>query len=1170
MTAPPYGACPAEAALPLSPVEAALAAGLVVASSPVTPHHVPHPSPLVDAGRAGRMPPQTLTVGALGSSGSGEGSSVPAQKYDRPRSFPSAAAPAPLPLPSAAATAVAAAAGVARANADAARLLYAYRASWLAYAAGVDTAAAIFGFLDRAWSSERTAGGPLAARGVEVMDVRSMALLAWRQQLFGSVGGALVDAALTVIGASRARRAAALDERMDTAAGRGGGGLLGCPNPNAHGLCGCTDMGCAERGASPPDWLPSTVPGLDAVSDFLVSLVVMGPAGSAVAAADGAAGARSAMLPLLSRLRAVHLRDPNVAVVRASSQAASTTTSAAAGAMAAASTSAATVPSPPPPRLPVAVGDMELYRSAFERKFLDASSEYFASEANRLLGRLPSPVTYVWAVDAAVRPAELAASVGVYAAAETLPRLAAVLDAALVGAHAPRLTGLVPSLLLDGRSADLRVLHQLLMRLPAGSLRPLQDCLRGVVHMAGTAAVAPHLPHLQGVAPPPPPTGASIAAATASRALTTHEGGGDVYHDAVAPEVIHESEDDAIAARATAFVDAAWGVYERYAGVVSAAFGADPAFADALDRGCARFLNAADSASPVTLALYCHAVLSGGGEGRGARGLGSAAVDWADHTRSGGDGVSTGVVDPDDEAARVRCRLACVTRLFRFLDDKAAFLSEYASCLARRLVAGSMTAVAPDGADTPACGVATTRASPSGGWSGVVGWRVEAERAMLEDLRDTVGPAYTSPLARMLADLDLSREENASFASNRKRGPVTGGDDVANPCIEVLVLTAGAWPLPPPPPSTLHVGGGYAAGSGGGSGGDRVGDVLADAPFSSRARAHRALCAAVTAVHPDASATLLPREVQDASAAWAGHYLTVHAGRRLTWLPALASVEMAWARDVNSGQEGVAVAATGHGTGPGQTTTLTTTPAQAAVLLLFNAAPSLSAAAIEAAAPRVPDTVAVARSLVARGVLVVEQTGAASDTGSGGPAVSGPVFSVAPMPSSANAPSPHWSTVPAQHLPLALVSPYALASGGSGGDPWLSSSAVGSAGSGGGDAAGERSPGGGSAGAGRPGTSCRRSGDDDARMRVQAAVACAAKAGRRLSRGALTAAVRAALAPRFSVTDAAVGRAVEALEDRELLAVTPLSGVSAGRGDVSGGGASGGGGDDEDIVEYVL
>lgn len=1120
------------------------------------------------------MPPQALTPGALGGSGGGGGSAAPTHAHDRPRSLSSASAPAPLAPPSAAATAAAAAAGVARANADAARLLYAYRASWLAYAAGVDTAAAIFGFLDRAWSSERTAGGPLAARGADVMDVRSMALLAWRQQLFGSVGGALVDAALTVIGASRARRAAALDERMGISASRGGGGLLGCPDPNADGLCGCADQGCAERGASPPDWLPSTVPGLDAVSDFLISLVVMGPAGSAVAADDGAAGARSAMLPLLSRLRAVSLRDPNVAVIRARSQPASAPASVAAEAVAAASMSAATAPSSLPPGLPVAVGDMDLYRSAFERKFLDSSAEYFASEANRLLSRLPSPVTYVWAVEAAVRPAELAASVGVYVAAETLPRLAAALDAALVGAHAPRLTGLVPSLLLDGRSADLRTLHRLLMRLPSGSLRPLQDCLRGVVHMAGTAAVAPYLP---GAGPSPPPVGAATAAATLSCTLASPEGGGDVYHDAVGSEVAHQSEDDAVAARATEFVTAAWGVYERYAGLVSAAFGADPAFTDALDRGCARFLNAADSASPVTLALYCHAVLSGGGDAGCARGVGSAAVNWAGHMGSAGDEVSTGVVDPDDEAALVRCRLACVTRLFRFLDDKSAFLSEYASCLARRLVAASVTAVAVDEANAPASGAATTTASPSGGGSGVGGWRVEAERAMLEDLRDTVGPAYTSPLARMLADLDISREENASFAStNRKREPIAGGDVVASPCLEVLVLTAGAWPLPPPPPSTLHVGGGYAAASGGVSGGDRVGDVLADAPFSSRARAHRALCAAVTAVHPDASATLLPREVQDVSAAWAGHYLTVHAGRRLTWLPALASVEVAWARDASGGKEGASVAATGHDAGLGQTTILTTTPAQAAVLLLFNATPSLSAAAIEAAAPRVPRVMAVAHSLVARGVLVVEQTAAPSDTGSSGPTVGGPVFSVAPMAPYAIAPPSSWSTVPAQHLPLALMSPYALAAGGLGGDPWLSSGAGGSACGVDDDTAGGRSPGGGCAGAGNPGFGCR-SGDDDARMRVQAAVACAAKARRRLSRVALTAVVRAALAPRFSVTDAAVRRAVEALVDRELLTVTPVSGESAGGGGAGGGGDSGGSDGatgsnegDEDIVEYVL
>lgn len=620
---------------------------------------------------------------------------------------------------------------------------------------------------------------------------------------------------------------------------------------------------------------------------------------------------------------------------------------------------------------------------------------------------------------------------------------------------------------------------------------------------------------------------------------------------------------------------AAWGVYERYAGVVSAAFGSDPAFTDALDRGCARFLNAADSASPVTLALYCHAVLSGGEDGGGATEASAAAAYWAGHTGSGSGGDAAGGADPDDEAARVLCQLACVTRLFRFLDDKAAFLSEYASCLARRLVAASVTAVAADTAGAPASGGATSTTSPSGGGSALGGWRVEAERAMLEDLRDTVGPAYTSPLARMLSDLDGSREENVLFASNRGRGSASGGVGGAKPSINVLVLTAGAWPLPPPPPSTLHMGGGgYGAGSGGGSGGDRVGDVLADAPFSSRARAHRALCSAVTAVHPDASATLLPRAVQDASAAWAGHYLTVHAGRRLTWLPALASVEVAWSHDGTAGSGGdAAVVATELGAGAGQSTVvLTTTPAQAAVLLLFNATPSLGAAAIEAGAPRVPRAVAVAHSLVAQGVLVMEQTGAPSDAGSSGPAAAVcPVFSVATTGTRGGAPSSHWSTVPAQHLPLALVSPYALATGGLGWDAWPSSSgADGAAGADADDARGGGAAGCGTAGAGRLSSGCR-SGNDDARMRVQAAVTCAAKAGRRLSRGALTAAVRAALAPRFPVTDAEVGRAVEALVERELLSVAPATSGGVGRtGGGVGGSCDGGSGGDDDVVEYVL
>ncbi|OSX70899.1 hypothetical protein BU14_0640s0004 [Porphyra umbilicalis] len=620
------------------------------------------------------------------------------------------------------------------------------------------------------------------------MDVRSMALLAWRQQLFGSVGGALVEAALTVIGASRVRRAAALDDRI---AGKAGvaGGLLGCPTPNGDGLCGCANAACAERDVPPLDWLPTAVPGLDAVSDLLGSLVVMGPARSAAAAADGGGvGAPSATLPLLSRLRAIDLRDPNVAVVPAS-VAAGASERRGPGTMWACPAWASQARAPPLPGLPVAVGDMELYRSAFERKFLDSTTAYFTAESARLLGRLPSPVTYVWAVETVVRRAELAASVGVYTAAETTPRLAKALDGALVGAHAPRLTGLVPALLLDGRSADLRTLHALLVRLPAGSLRPVQDCLRSVVHAAGTAAVAPHLPGVRPPPPPPPPstTGGTGASGSVALAATPAATDGDVYHDAVG---VAATEEEEVGVRATAFVSAAWGVYKRYAGVVASAFGADAAFTDALDRGCARFLNAADSAAPITLALYCHAVLSGAVGGRGGDG---GAVDgdllgpWVGHTRA----AAADPADPVEEAALVRYRLACVTRLFRFVDDKSAFLAEYATCLARRLVVASAPAVS----NVAACPSAAAVMPVGGG-----GWRMDAERAMLGDLRDTVGPAYTSPLLRMLADLDVSRDENASFMQVRGRGRSSpGGGDPPPPPRRFL-----CWSSPPGPGHCHH------------------------------------------------------------------------------------------------------------------------------------------------------------------------------------------------------------------------------------------------------------------------------------------------------------------------------------------------------------------------------
>lgn len=169
----------------------------------------------------------------------------------------------------------------------------------------------------------------------------------------------------------------------------------------------------------------------------------------------------------------------------------------------------------------------------------------------------------------------------------------------------------------------------------------------------------------------------------------------------------------------------------------------------------------------------------------------------------------------------------------------------------------------------------------------------EAERALLAKLRAECGYQFTSKLESMFTDVRTSRDAAARFKQwlARERGGAPLGFD-----LNVQVLTTGSWPAP---------------------GGDG-----AAAPGSASSSA-------------GAARPALPRELEEATAAFTRFYTETHSGRRLAWQPAMGTAEMR----VEFG---------------GRRHELTCNTWQMMVLLLFNDAERLTARELREAT-RIPD-----------------------------------------------------------------------------------------------------------------------------------------------------------------------------------------------------------------------
>ncbi|KAI9790798.1 MAG: hypothetical protein M1816_004756 [Peltula sp. TS41687] len=173
------------------------------------------------------------------------------------------------------------------------------------------------------------------------------------------------------------------------------------------------------------------------------------------------------------------------------------------------------------------------------------------------------------------------------------------------------------------------------------------------------------------------------------------------------------------------------------------------------------FINGRSNSQPgEMIAKYIDMILRGGVKAIPST-LGSGAVTGtiADHEEL--DSV------PGDEEAELSKQLDRVLELFRFIEGKDVFEAFYKKDLARRLLMGRSASA-------------------------------DAERIMLAKLRNECGAAFTHNLEQMFKDVDLAKDEMASYKQRREERGSTDGVD-----LNVNVLSSAAWPSYPDVPVNI-------------------------------------------------------------------------------------------------------------------------------------------------------------------------------------------------------------------------------------------------------------------------------------------------------------------------------------------------------------------------------
>ncbi|CAO3629909.1 unnamed protein product [Mucor fragilis] len=202
------------------------------------------------------------------------------------------------------------------------------------------------------------------------------------------------------------------------------------------------------------------------------------------------------------------------------------------------------------------------------------------------------------------------------------------------------------------------------------------------------------------------------------------------------------------------YVDQLLNLHSKYYHVNQQVFSSDPLFTASVDKAFRTIINDTLSANvpangPETLARYCDMMMK---KNAGKRDVNTGTAGAGSKRK----GIKKPVADMDEGDQEER--LMKMVTLFKYVDDKDVFQKFYSRMLAKRLIYGASSSE-------------------------------ELELNMINRLKEICGVEYTSKLNKMFTDMSLSSDLNTKF-----RGYIKGnGQGLVN--MDILVLTAGAWPL---------------------------------------------------------------------------------------------------------------------------------------------------------------------------------------------------------------------------------------------------------------------------------------------------------------------------------------------------------------------------------------
>ncbi|CAO3682770.1 unnamed protein product [Rhizopus stolonifer] len=194
------------------------------------------------------------------------------------------------------------------------------------------------------------------------------------------------------------------------------------------------------------------------------------------------------------------------------------------------------------------------------------------------------------------------------------------------------------------------------------------------------------------------------------------------------------------------FVDQLLALHSKYYQVNIQVFESHSLFTAAVDKAFRTIVNDSSKASgPETLARYCDMMLKKNSVKKEI----SSVPGQRRRVKK----------DVEDDQEDQEERLVKMITLFKYVDDKDVFQKFYSRMLAKRLIYNASSSE-------------------------------ELETDMINRLKEICGVEYTSKLNKMFTDIALSSELNSKFKTHIKENQLQPQGNA-----EVLVLTAGAWPL---------------------------------------------------------------------------------------------------------------------------------------------------------------------------------------------------------------------------------------------------------------------------------------------------------------------------------------------------------------------------------------